>query len=539
MPKTRQPKNQSTQEGGRKGPVVLIILDGWGIAPAGDGNAVTGAETPVMNRLIRTYPAFPVRASGDEVGLSWGEMGNSEVGHLTIGAGRVFYQSLPRINKAISDGSFFENEALRQAMDHAKKKGSTLHLVGLVSPGGVHSHQDHLYALLELAKKRGVKKVAVQAILDGRDTIFNVGVDFIVKLQDKMKEIGVGALASLSGRFYAMDRDNRWDRTSKAYAALVAGEGETAEDPIEALKASYEKKVYDEEFVPTVITKGGKAVTTVAGDDAVVFFNFREDRMRQLAEAFTLPTFEKFERKDFLKGVFFVTMTEYEKDLPVKVAFLPEVVSTCLARVVSDGGMKQFHIAETEKYAHVTFFLNGMTEEPFKNEEREIIPSPKVASYDKKPEMSSAEIADRVVKEVMGGAYDFIALNFANPDMVGHTGSKEATIKALETTDKAMGKIIDAVLLKDGVAVITADHGNAEELVNLQTGKMDKEHSTNPVPVVVVGKAYEGQVRPELEGVGWDMSLLPPVGSLADVAPTVLTILGLEKPEDMTGVSLL
>ncbi len=539
MKKKAQTKEGSSGVSARPKPVVLMILDGWGIAPAGEGNAITGANTLVMNRLIRTYPAFPVRASGDEVGLSWGEMGNSEVGHLTIGAGRVFYQSLPRINKSIEGGSFVKNEALLAAASHAKKNGSTLHFAGLVSPGGVHSHQDHLYALLEFAKKQGIKKAAVHAILDGRDTIFNTGADFVAALEGKMKSIGVGAIASLSGRFYAMDRDNRWDRTEKAYAAMVYGEGEQAENALEAVKQSYDKKVYDEEFIPTVIVKGGKPVAPIGDADAVVFFNFREYRMRQLAKAFALPTFEKFERRGFLKDAFWVTMTEYEKDLPVKVAFPSEIVSLCLARAISEAGLKQFHIAETEKYAHVTFFLNGMTEDSFAGEDREIIPSPKVASYDQKPEMSASEIADRIVKEVMAEKYDFIVLNFANPDMVGHTGNFKATLEALEATDKEVGKIADAVLLKCGAMFITADHGNAEELKNLQTGKMDKEHSTNPVPVIVVGKEWEGQVRPELEGVAWDLSLVPPVGSLADVAPTILKMLGVKKPDDMTGVSLL
>lgn len=522
----------------RPKPVVLIVLDGWGIAPDSKGNAITRAKTPVLNRLIRAYPTFPVRACGDEVGLSWGEMGNSEVGHLTIGAGKVFYQSLPRISQAISSGVFFKNEILLEAIKQVKKNNSVLHLIGLVSPGGVHSHQDHLYALLELAKKQGVKKVAVQAILDGRDTIFNAGADFIVKLQAKFKEIGVGEIASLSGRYYAMDRDNRWDRTAKAYAAMVYGQGEEAEDPLTAIKNSYEKKVFDEEFLPTVIKKDNKPVALVSGKDAVVMFNFREDRMRELTKVFALPTFEKFERKEFLKNIYVATMMEYEKDMPVKVIFPPEMIKECLAKTIADEGLKQFHIAETEKYAHVTFFLNGMKEEVFPGEERDIVPSPKVSSYDQKPEMSAEIITDKVVKAVMDDKYDFIILNFANADMVAHTGNLKATIKANEVIDKEVGKIIDAVLLKNGVAVITADHGNAEELLNLQTGKVDKEHSTNSVPVIVVGKQFEGQVRPEIEAVNGDLSLVPPVGALSDVAPTVLKILGLKKSKDMTGTSL-
>lgn len=521
-------------------PVVLMILDGWGIAPDSDGNAITRAELPIFNRLIRTYPTFPLRASGDEVGLSWGEMGNSEVGHLTIGAGRVFYQSLPRINHAISDGNFFKNKALLAACAHAKKNKSTLHLVGLVSPGGVHSHQDHLYTLLEMAKKEGVKEVAIQAILDGRDTKLDAGVDFIKKLQDKIKEIGVGTIASLSGRYYAMDRDNRWDRTAKAYVAMVNGEGEKSDDPLAATKESYKKKIFDEEFEPTVIVdKNNQSVAPIKDKDAVIFFNFREDRMRQITKAFVLPDFDKFERKTFFKNVFYATMTEYEKNLPVEVAFPSEIIATCLAKVMSDGGLKQLHIAETEKYAHVTLFLNGMKEENFTGEEREIIPSPKVASYDQKPEMSAEAISARVIKEIMADKHDVIILNFANPDMVSHTGDMKATVKANEVVDHEIGKILEAVLLKNGAAVITADHGNAEEVVNVQTGAKDKEHSTNPVPMIVVGKEWEGKITPELEAVGWDLSLVPPVGALADIAPTVLKILGLKKPKEMTGTSLI
>lgn len=527
----------------RPKPLVLMILDGFGIAPASDGNAITRAKMPVYNRLIRTYPAMTLRSSGDEVGLSWGEMGNSEVGHLTIGAGRVFYQTLPRINKSIESGEFFKNEAFLKAIKQVKKSDSTLHLVGLVSPGGVHSHQDHLYKLLELAKKEKVKKVAVHAILDGRDTIRDTGAQFIEALQKKMKELKVGVIASVCGRYFAMDRDNRWDRTGSAYAAMIGIADDKAvvraEDAKSAIAASYKAKVYDEEFVPTVIMGKGKPLAPVSGKDAVIFFNFREDRMRQIAKAFAVSSFNKFERGTFLKEVFFVSMTEYEKDLPATVAFSPEIIATCLAKVVSDAKLKQFHVAETEKYAHITFFLNGMQEDEFSGETREIIPSPKVASYDKKPEMSAKAIADRVVKEALGDKYDLIALNFANPDMVAHTGDLKATIEALETVDQEMGKVVDAVLSKKGVVIMTADHGNAEELANLQTGKMDKEHSTNPVPCIIIGADFEGQAGPQIEAVGGDLSLISPVGTLSDIAPTVLKLLGLKKPKEMTGVPLI
>ena len=528
MPREKQPK-----------PVVLMVIDGFGVAPTTDGNAITSAKMPVYNKLIRTYPAMTLRSSGDEVGLSWGEMGNSEVGHLTIGAGRVFYQTLPRINKSIESGDFFKNDAFLKAIKQVKKEGSTLHLIGLVSLGGVHSHQDHLYKLLELAKKEKVKNVAVHAILDGRDTIYNVGIKFIEVLEKTIKEFGVGFIASISGRYFAMDRDNRWDRTAKAYQAMVAGQGNQSEDAIKSVQSSYDKKVYDEEFEPTVIVKEGKPVATIGGRDAVIFFNFREDRMRQITKAFALPTFDKFDRGTFLQDALFVTMTEYEKDLHVTVAFPPEIISTCLAKIVANEKLKQFHIAETEKYAHVTFFFNGMTEEAFPGEDREIIPSPKVASYDKKPEMSARAVADRVVKEILAQKYDLIILNFANPDMVAHTGDLKATIAALETIDEQMGKIVDATLSKNGVVIITADHGNAEELVNLQTGAIDKEHSTNPVPCLIIGAEFAGQAGPQIEAVGGDLSLLPPVGTLSDVAPTVLKILGLKKPKEMTGVPLI
>lgn len=528
-------------------PVVLIIIDGFGIAPPSDGNAITLSKMPVFQRLIRNYPTMLLRAAGDEVGLSWGEMGNSEVGHLTLGAGRVFYQAMPRINKSISDGTFFKNEAFLRAIKQVKKADATLHLVGLVSPGGVHSHQDHLYALLDLAKKEKVKKVAVHAILDGRDTIRDTGAQFIQALQKKMKENKVGVVADVSGRFYAMDRDNRWDRIEKAYQVMTATRTVleaartvlVAEDPIKAIEASYKKEVYDEEFVPTVIVKDGQPVAPISGKDAVIMFNFREDRMRQLARAFAVPDFKEFDRGQFLKEVMFVAVSEYEKDLPIAVAYPPFMIPTCLAKVVADAKLKQFHIAETEKYAHVTFFFNGMQEKEFPGEDREIIPSPKVDSYDKKPEMSTRAVSERVIKEIENDKYDFIIMNLASPDMVAHTGKIKATIQANEGVDELLGKMIDALLQKGGVAVITADHGNAEELQNLETGKIDKEHSTNPVPCVIVGKQFEGQADPQIDATGGDLSLLPPVGTLSDIAPTIIKLLGLKKPKEMTGVPLI
>lgn len=522
----------------RNKPVVLAILDGFGVAPPAVGNAENEANMPVMKRLIEAYPAMTVQASGMAVGLSWGEMGNSEVGHLTIGSGRVLYQNLPRINLSIEKGDFYTQPVFQRMVAHLKATGGVLHLMGLVSQGGVHASQEHLYALLELAKREGLNRVFVHAFLDGRDAIYNSAAGFIGELEAKMKELGVGQIASLSGRYYAMDRDNRWDRIQKTYEAVALGRGETAGDPDAAIQASYAKGVFDEQFVPTVITKNGQPLAPVKAEDAVIFFNFRSDRARQLTKAFALPAFTKFPR-EYLNGLFFATFTEYEKDLPVEVVFPPQIVETCLARLVSDAGLKQLHIAETEKYAHVTFFFNGMREEEFAGETRAIIPSPRVSSYDQQPEMSAFQISERVVKEIAAGTYDFIVLNFANPDMVGHTGNEQATVLACEAVDKALGQIVDAALSVGGAIVVTADHGNAEEVKNLVTGDMDKEHSTNPVPCIIVSKELEGVKAPSGDVIGGDLSMTPPIGMLADVAPTVCQLLGIAPAADMTGRSLI
>lgn len=520
-----------------KKPTVLMILDGFGVAPASDGNPIMSANMPNFNKYIRMYPTMTLKASGEEVGLSWGEMGNSEVGHLAIGAGRVYYQLFPRINRDILAGEFFQKKELLDAVDHVKKFKSKLHLIGQISPGGIHAMDEHCYALLEFAKKQGIEEVFVQAIVDGRDTIYNAGIDFITNLQNKIKEMGVGKIASMSGRYFAMDRDNRWDRVEKAYNAIVLGQGDVATDPIEALKASYQKEVYDEQFVPTVITENGKPIATVGENDAVIFFNFRPDRMRELTKAFVMPTFDSFARTH-VENLLVVTMAEYESGLPVEVVYPPEKIEQCLAQVFSDRGMTQLHIAETEKYAHVTFFLNGTREDPFSGEDRQIVPSPKVASYDLAPEMSAREVTDRVVKAIQSNAYDFIAMNFANPDMVAHTGDMPATKKAVECIDECLGKIVEATLSRDGFVFITADHGNAEELKNLRTGEMDKEHATNPVPFLIIGKQFEGQPSIAGEVPDGDLSLMSPVGMLADVAPTILAVLGIPQPELMTGQPL-
>lgn len=519
-------------------PAVLIILDGFGVAPPSRGNAIALAKTPNFDRLTASYPTMTLQASGDAVGLAWGEMGNSEVGHLTIGSGKVRYQNLPRITRAIVDGSFFHTAAFRDAIKYVKKNNSALHLIGLFSPAGVHSFDEHGFALLELCLKEKVPNVFVHAILDGRDSPFNSGRECIEKLQRKMALLGVGQIASLSGRYYAMDRDSHWDRTEKAYRAMVTGTGSAAPDPVAAIEAAYHAGVYDEQFVPTVITRQGQPVGPVGSHDAVIFFNFRPDRARQLTKAFVLPGFEKFNRPEYLKDLQFVSMTEYEKNLPVTIAFPPETVTDPLAKVFSDAGLKQLHIAETEKYAHVTFFLNGGIESPFPLEDRVLIPSPSVPSYDQKPDMSAREITDRLLENLNTGHYSFIVANFANPDMIGHTGNIQATMRAIETVDSCIGQIVEAVLSINGLVMITADHGNAEAKIDPQTGAVSKEHSANPVPLIVIANDLPLGALERFRAPMRDLSGLTPVGVLADVAPTMLTLVGLPIPKDMTGYNL-
>ncbi len=523
----------------RPKPVILIILDGWGVAPPSRGNAIALAKTPFLNSLIKTYPAVTLQASGEAVGLSWGEIGNSEVGHMNLGSGKLIYQNLPRINKAIADGSFFQNEKFLGAINWAKQHKGSLHLLGLCSSGGVHSHIDHLYALLELCAKEKISSVYIHAILDGRDMPYNSGIDFIEKIQQKINEYKIGKIASISGRFYAMDRDNHWERTEEAYNCLVNCRARNrATDALAAVKASYDQKIYDEEFVPTVILENKKPVAGISPNDAVIFFNFRADRARQLTKAFVLPGMEKFPRQ-YLTDLYFVSLTEYEKDLPLEVAFPPEIINEPLAEIIAAAGLSQLHIAETEKYAHVTFFFNGGKEDAFPQEDRILVPSPRVASYAQKPEMSSKEVTKKVIAEIMRDKYDFIVINFANADMVAHTGDLKATVKACETIDSCLKKIIEVVLGKGGAALITADHGNAEELVNLQSGEMDKEHSTYPVPLILVGQQWEGKNAGLAETPNADLSLVQPSGMLSDVAPTILKILQLEPAAEMTGRSII
>jgi 2,3-bisphosphoglycerate-independent phosphoglycerate mutase len=523
----------------RPRPVVLIVLDGFGLAPPSRANAISLAKTPNFDKYMTNYPVMPLSASGEAVGLTWGEIGNSEVGHLSLGSGKIYYQNLPRITKSISDGDFFDNEGFLAACKHVKEKNSSLHLMGLVSSGGVHSFNEHLYALVELAKKEKVERVYVHAFLDGRDTPYNSGANFIAKLQDKLKLIGLGAIATVSGRFYAMDRDNNWDRIEKAFRAIVDGQStNNIDDPVAAVQTSYDQGVYDEEMLPTVIVDDlGKAKGRVKDGDGVIFFNFRSDRARQLTKSLVLPGFEKFKR-DYFQNLLMVTMTEYEKDLPVTIAYPPVVIKTPLAKVISDAGLKQLHVAETEKYAHVTYFFNGSSESVFEGEDRLLVPSPHVSSYDQKPAMSARDINTKMIQKIKEGTYDFIVVNYANADMVGHTGNLSATVEAVEILDKLVGEVVDTVMSYNGVVLITADHGNAEGMYNLQTGEIEKEHSNNPVPLFIIGQNFAGKSM--LPGrAGTDLSQITPVGVLADVAPTILKIMGLKKPVEMTGSSLI
>ena len=507
-----------------KKPVVLMVLDGYGLNDRTEGNAIALANTPVMDKLMKECPFVKGQASGLAVGLPDGQMGNSEVGHMNIGAGRIIYQDLTRITKAIEDGDFFENKALLAAMDNCKKNDSDLHLWGLLSDGGVHSHITHLYGLLEMAKKQGLSKVYVHAFLDGRDTPPASGKEFIEE-QKKMKEIGVGKIASLSGRYYAMDRDNNWDRVQKAYDSLTKGEGVQAEDAVKAMEDSYAKDVTDEFVLPTVITENGKPVSVVKENDSVIFFNFRPDRAREMTRAFCDDKFTGFDRP-FIKTTF-VCFKDYDETIPNKlIAFEKEHIVNTFGEYLAKCGKTQLRLAETEKYAHVTFFFNGGVEEPNVDEARLLVNSPKdVATYDLKPEMSAPEVGMDLVEAIKSDKYDVIVINFANPDMVGHTGVIPAAIKAVERVDGLVGDAVQAVKDMDGVLFICADHGNAEKMIDYETGEPHTAHTTNPVPFILVNADPKYTLR---EG-----------GCLADIAPTLLQIMGLEQPKEMTGKSLL
>ncbi|WP_033171496.1 2,3-bisphosphoglycerate-independent phosphoglycerate mutase [Selenomonas sp. ND2010] len=502
----------------KNAPVALIIMDGCGLGDKSDkNNAVQVANTPVLDGLMAKYKTSQLQASGEYVGLPDGQMGNSEVGHTNIGAGRVIYQQLTRITRDIKNGDFFKNEALLDIVNGVKANNGALHLLGLVSPGGVHSHQAHLYALLELAKKEGIKDVFVHAFLDGRDVPPQSAQPFLEELEAKCKEIGAGCIATLSGRYYAMDRDHNWDREQLAYEAIAHAEGVSADSAVAGLKASYEAGKNDEFVMPCVI----KGYEGMKNGDGAIFFNFRPDRARQLTHAFVDETFDGFERDEELK-VPFATFSQYEDGMNAKVAFPPETIENTLGKIIESKGMTQLRIAETEKYAHVTFFFNGGVEEPYEGEDRILVPSPKVATYDLQPEMSAIEVTDKVVEAIKSEKYDFIILNYANCDMVGHTGVFPAVVKAVETVDTCVGRFVDAIREVGGEVCITADHGNADIMMDYENNQPFTKHTTNPVPFIVVSDRVKSVKD----------------GALCDIAPTLLTMAGVEIPAEMNGKNL-
>ncbi|CAH0344773.1 2,3-bisphosphoglycerate-independent phosphoglycerate mutase [Bacillus sp. CECT 9360] len=507
-----------------KSPVALIILDGFGCRNETKGNAVSQAKKPNFDRFWNTYPNAQLAASGEAVGLPEGQMGNSEVGHLNIGAGRIVYQSLTRVNVAIRDGEFEENETFLNAMKHAKEKGSNLHLFGLLSNGGVHSHIQHMYALLKLAAKEGVKNVYVHGFLDGRDVGPQTAKGFIEEAEAKMKEIGVGRFATISGRYYSMDRDNRWERVEKSYRSMVYGDGPAYSSALECVEDSYKNGIFDEFVIPSVITsEDGKPVATITDKDAVIFYNFRPDRAIQISNTFTNQDFRSFDRgPGHPIKLHFVCLTHFSETVDGYVAFQPANLDNTLGEVLSQNNLTQLRIAETEKYPHVTFFMSGGREAQFPGEERILINSPKVATYDLQPEMSAYEVTDALMEQIQNDKFDAILLNFANPDMVGHSGMLEPTIKAIETVDECLGKIVDLILEKGGTAIITADHGNADEVMTMEGSPMTA-HTTNPVPIIVTKNGVT----------------LRTGGILGDLAPTILDLLNVDKPVEMTGTSLI
>jgi len=533
-------------------PVVLIIMDGWGLAPAGPGNAIALADTPNINRFWAVYPKTQLLASGEAVGLPHGEDGNSETGHLNLGGGQIVFQDLPRIDMATADGSFLQVPAFKAVAEHVRQNKSSLHLLGLIGAGGVHSSIRHIFSLIQLAKRENLSRVFFHLFTDGRDSPPTSAQTFLAKVEAETQKTGVGKIATLCGRYFGMDRDYHWERTQRAYELIVLGKGSAAPSVAEAISQSYQNGKTDEFIEPIVIDKDG----LIKDNDGVIFFNFRIDRPRQLTKAFVLPDFETldikkapfdpyaekyglrlyqvpekttttFKREKILKNLFFVTMTEYEKGLSVHVAFTPETVKLPLARVISENELRQFHIAETEKERFVTYYFNGQREKPFPGEDRIEIPSPNVSTYDQKPEMSAHEVTEELLKRIKTNIYDFIVVNYANPDMVGHTGVLKAGIRACEVIDECVGRVVNTVGNLGGSSIIVADHGNVEEMINLQTGEMDTEHSANPVPFIVIDKNADSRAR----------SL--PRGVLADVAPTILGIMGIAKPDLMTGRDLL
>lgn len=505
-----------------KKPTALIILDGFGLSEHVEGNAVKAARTPTVDWLNANVPHNVLSASGGSVGLMDGQMGDSNVGHLNIGAGRIVYQDVVRISKSITDGDFFTNPTLVAAMEHPKKTGGALHLMGLVSPGGVHSHSEHLYALLRMAKQHGLRKVFVHAFLDGRDVPPSSAHEYLADLEEQITQIGIGRVASISGRYYAMDRDKRWDRVEKAYRAML-GQGPTALSSAAAIQEAYANGETDEFVIPRVIVQDGRPVGPIQDGDSVLFFNFRADRAREITWAMTNDDFQGFERGKKL-DIFYATMTQYDAELDLPFAFAPQDLKNTLGEYLASLGKTQLRIAETEKYAHVTFFFNGGVETPHPGEERILVPSPKVPTYDLQPEMSAPEVTERVVEEVLSGKFDFIVLNYANCDMVGHTGVFEAAVKAVEAVDTGLGKVLEAIKKMDGVAIITADHGNAEQMVDPETGEAYTAHTTNLVPVWLFNAPKEFGLNN---------------GILADLAPSILDLMGIPQPAEMTGQSLI
>jgi 2,3-bisphosphoglycerate-independent phosphoglycerate mutase len=532
-------------------PVALIIMDGWGLAPAGPGNAVDLANTPNVDHWSQTMPFTRLAASGLDVGLPAGQIGNSEVGHLNIGAGFVVYQDLTRISKSVSDGDFFANPVLAQAIAHAQTTGGALHLMGLFGPGGVHAHEDHLHALLDLSARHNFQRVFLHLFLDGRDVLPRSALGFLDNLEAAIDRYGVGTVATVSGRYYAMDRDKRWERTGLAYDALVLGQGQTAPDARSAIQQAYDAGISDEFVLPTVIIHAGAPVATIRDGDAIIFTNFRPDRGRQLSQAFVLPDIDQRIQKHYAKQaaegqplppriwqrgpqlnhLFYATLTQYEEGLPVHVVFAPKHVEYPLARVVSEAGLRQYHSAETEKYPHVTFFLNGGHEDPYLAEDRILVASPKVATYDLQPEMSAAGVTEQLLEAIASEQYDLIVVNYANPDMVGHTGVIPAVITACETVDRALGLVVPAIVARGGAALLIADHGNAEQMIDPETGGPHTAHTTNLVPCILVAGEGLGLSKHEIS--------LREGGRLADVAPTLLDLLRVRPAEDMTGTSLL
>ena len=501
---------------------MLMILDGFGINKNEKGNSIKLANTSNIDKLMKTYPITEIHTSGLDVGLPEGQMGNSEVGHTNIGAGRIVYQELTRITKSIEDGDFFGIPELVKAIENCKKNKSKLHIMGLLSDGGVHSHIRHLYALLELAKRKDFEDVYVHCFLDGRDTPPASGENYISELEKKMAEKGIGKIASICGRYYAMDRDKRYERIKKAYDALVNGIGNKENTAIQAIEKSYQEEKFDEFVEPTVICTNNEPVAKIEENDSIIFYNFRPDRAREITRAIVDEKFDGFERKYF--KTYFVCFTQYDETMPnVEIAFKPEKIENTFGEYISKKGLTQLRIAETEKYAHVTFFFNGGEEKQYKGEDRILVPSPKVPTYDLKPEMSANEVTEKVIEAINSKKYNCIILNYANPDMVGHTGNLEATIKAIETIDNAVGKVVKEIQKQNGVLIITADHGNAEQMIDNKTGEPHTAHTTNPVPLILIG----------MENIELKQ------GKLADIAPTMLDIMGLEKPKEMTGNSII